>query len=180
MASRRSYQPQTRSTGQPSGLQHLLDVLPWFVLALLVLPVVVGLAPGLVGGDYSFVVQSGSMSPAIMTGDLVVVERVDPATIVPGDVVTYITLDSAPVTHRVVGVEEAPTGDIQFVTKGDANDISDDPVPANYVLGRVTLVIPYLGHLLLFGSTPFGFVTLVLAVPVTHYVLSTALKALRQ
>jgi signal peptidase len=181
MASRRRTTTPTYNSHRGSALQALLDVLPWLLLSLLVLPVVVGLAPGLVGGDYSFVVQSGSMSPAIATGDLVVVQTVDPADIGPGDVVTYVTTThSDPVTHRVVGVEASPTGERLFVTQGDANDIPDDPVPASNVLGRVTLVLPYLGHLLLFGATPVGFVTLVLAVPLTHFVLSTALKSVRR
>lgn len=182
MVTRRTQTVKRRTVGRPAGLQRLLNWLPWLVLALLITPVGLTLVPGVVGGDHTFVVLTGSMAPAIAVGDIVVVERVDPAAIAVGDVVTFLPADDAlPVTHRVVAVTETEAGERLFATKGDANEVADaDPVPASSLYGRVRLVVPALGHVLLFGRTTVGLVTLVLAVPTTHFLLSTLLKRVKQ
>jgi signal peptidase len=132
----------------------------WVALSLLVAVVasfVVFAVPGVVGAEHSFVVLSGSMSPAIDPGDVVVVDRTDPSTIDEGDVITFVRGDSeTPTTHRVVGVRGS-NGRFTFETKGDANEDPDpQPVPESSVLGRVVLTIPYIGHVIRFANTAVG------------------------
>ena len=50
-------------------------------------------------------------------------------------------------THRVVGVGFGSEGERLFVTRGDANDVDDEPVRAVQVRGVVAYSVPYLGHL---------------------------------
>ncbi|QFU84636.1 signal peptidase I [Natronorubrum aibiense] len=135
------------------------------LLIALVVPFVIYAVPGVIGAEYSFVVLSGSMAPAIEAGDVVVVADRDPATIETADVITYVRgSEETPVTHRVVGVEETEAG-LAFETKGDANsDVDASLVPAANVLGVVVLTIPYIGYAIQAVSTPLGFVLLV-AVP---------------
>lgn len=101
----------------------------------LVLLLVVLAAPAT--GHRLLVVRSGSMSPTLLPGDLVVSRSCPAATLAPGRIVTF----SAPglggdlVTHRVVDVQR--TGDTVAVeTRGDANSGSEHwQVPASATLG---------------------------------------------
>lgn len=104
------------------------------------------------------------MEPAIGTGDVVIVERAAPATIETGDVITFVPDGQPPpTTHRVVSKTEQD-GVIRFETKGDANEQPDaEPVVENELVGRVTLVIPYVGYVIQFASTSMGFFALVAA-----------------
>src|SRR5688572_678033 len=81
----------------------------------------------LFAGLRPFVVRSGSMEPAIDTGDVVVSRPVHPDQLGPGDVVTFRdpTRSAELVTHRVVEVSRQ--GDqYAFVTKGDANTATEE------------------------------------------------------
>jgi signal peptidase len=106
----------------------------------------------------AFVVVSGSMAPALHTGDLVVVEPGSTGDYRPGDVITYREAARGRITHRVVGRTE--TGD--YRTRGDANRVDDsDPVPASAIDGRVRWVVPFAGRpFLWFGQGPAGLVRL--------------------
>lgn len=140
------------------------EVLLVVALVAAVLPFVVYAAPSLVGGEDSYVVRSGSMEPAIHTGDVVVVADARPADIETGDVITF-TPDGQgpPTTHRVVSIREND-GVTYFRTKGDANAAPDaEPVVENELVGKVTLVLPYVGYVISFAGTTAGFLTLVAA-----------------
>lgn len=133
---------------------------------------VVQAVPGVIGADASYVVLSGSMEPDISPGDAVIVKSSDPANIESGDVITFErSADSTPVTHRVVEVVDTEDGPA-FRTKGDANENADPAlVPADSVTGEVWMVIPYLGHVVLFANTPQG-IALLVGLPVGSFVLS--------
>lgn len=154
--------------GLPSSgtlpLRRVFDVLLVLALVLVVVPFVVYASPSLVGAEDSYVVRSGSMEPAIGTGDVVIVERAAPAAIETGDVITFVPDGQPPpTTHRVVSKTEQD-GVIRFETKGDANEQPDaEPVVENELVGRVTLVIPYVGYVIQFASTSMGFFALVAA-----------------
>ena len=143
------------------------------ILALLIVGVfVVQAVPGVIGADASYVVLSGSMEPEISSGDAVIVKSVDPADIESGDVITFVRAgESTPVTHRVVEVVDSEE-DLAFRTKGDANDAPDPaPVPAENVTGEVWIVLPYVGHVVMFANTSGGMALLV-GLPVVAFVVS--------
>ena len=133
-------------------------VLAVYVLGLLGLAAAAYLAPGFGFGLYA--VRSASMSPAIQVGDLIVEERVDPAVIREGDVITLDTGRGATVTHRVQSVTPNDSGPY-FGTKGDANALPD-PVAtlAGQVRGRVVGDVRLLGFVLLVLSVPSGLLAL--------------------
>jgi signal peptidase len=103
-----------------------------------------------VGGHLLLVVLSGSMSPAIQTGDLLVdraVSAPEAATLRVGQVVTVHRGDSV-VTHRIAEVVLSPGG-VSYVTKGDANASPDgEPVGPGEVVGTVSFRVPLLGSAL--------------------------------
>ncbi|NOZ88708.1 MAG: hypothetical protein GXO15_02140, partial [Crenarchaeota archaeon] len=57
-------------------------------------------------GYYPLAVATGSMEPLLEPGDLVVVKRVPPEAVEPGDVVAYLAGDGSIVVHRVVRIED--------------------------------------------------------------------------
>ena len=106
-------------------------------------------------GFSAAVVVTGSMSPAIEPGDLVVCRSSADYTV--GDVITFRSGTSL-VTHRIVG--SAENG---YTTKGDANNVADaDPVPNGAIVGRVVFTVPKLGIFIEKLRTPLGMTVLVL------------------
>lgn len=117
---------------------------------LFALPAVPYMAPYLAGADDAFVVLSGSMEPVYDVGDIVFVERVSPAAVGVGDVITFRLEPGSTtlVTHRVIAVEETAAGP-SFRTQGDANEDPDPaPVAAENLVGRVAFAMPLYGHFL--------------------------------
>ena len=140
------------------NFRRVANGIGFLVMLALVVPFVVFGAPGVVGADHSFVVLSGSMEPEISAGDVVLVAETDPSAIGEGDVVTFVRSDeAAPVTHRVIGIEEQG-GSLAFETQGDANAEPDAGlVPEENLIGTVLLTIPFIGYVIQFVNTPAGF-----------------------
>ena len=103
-------------------VKKLLQLLSTILVALVVL-----LAVALVGvrlaGIRTFTVLSGSMEPTYHVGSLIYVKKVDPTTIRPGQVITFMLDENTVATHRVVEVvpDEDDPSTLRFRTKGDAN-----------------------------------------------------------
>lgn len=115
-------------------------------------------APYLVGGS-SFTVMSGSMTPAIRTGDVVVESRLAARDANVGDVVTFRDPEGSHrlITHRVRRLRLGANGIVSLVTKGDdANAVQRWSVPADGSIGLVRLRIPFLGYALWGTRQPLG------------------------
>lgn len=99
----------------------------------------------------TLVFTSGSMAPAIRTGDLAVTRPVALDRLSPGDVVSVLDARGARVTHRVVGID---AGRHLLVLKGDANAVTDPlPYPADRA-DRVLVAVPAGGYVLTWLSSP--------------------------
>ncbi len=88
------------------------------------------------------VITSGSMSPNLRVGDIIMTESHPDQLVGQRSVVTFQRADQI-ITHRVfeVQVEERT-----YITKGDANPTPDtDVVPADSVIGVGRLVVPIIG-----------------------------------
>jgi signal peptidase I len=109
-------------------------------------------------------VMSGSMEPAIQTGDVVVSRQVHPAEVQRGDIVSFRDRERGGllVTHRVRTITRK--GDkFTFVTKGDANNSSERwSVAATDRIGHTMYRLPALGRALAFAHTRKGIVLLVM------------------
>jgi signal peptidase len=93
-------------------------------------------------------VLSGSMEPALHTGDLVISKRIAPLDARVGDVVTFRdpNREGQSVTHRVRSVR-AQGRKVVFVTKGDANNASERwRISERGKVGRAVYRIPALGR----------------------------------
>lgn len=98
-----------------------------------------------IAGIQAYAVTSGSMEPAIHTGDMVYVRKQKFEQIMEGDVLTFTINDGKMVvTHRVL---EKSDSDQSFLTQGDANGQPDGKrVGYEDVLGTVWVVIPGMGY----------------------------------
>ncbi|MCL2859959.1 MAG: signal peptidase I [Oscillospiraceae bacterium] len=90
-------------------------------------------------------VATGSMIPNINIGDVVIIERIDPAKVKINDVVEYST-EIKSFVHRVVEIQRKSDG-LYFITKGD-NNLVNDPAPVfqNQIVGKVIFRIPLVGY----------------------------------
>ena len=79
------------------------------------------------------IVVSGSMEPAIGTGDLLIATRVDTADLTVGDIVSLPSdLTHKLVTHRIISIEPIGNDRWQIEMRGDANTTKDI---APYIVG---------------------------------------------
>ncbi len=100
------------------------------------------------------VIISGSMSPEIEVGDIVLVKRILPEEVQLNDVIMFRE-DSVRISHRVIDVKEDERGLPLFVTKGDANNSPDsDPVIAEQLLGKVVQIVPKVGWITIMLRNP--------------------------
>ncbi|HET9858233.1 MAG TPA: signal peptidase I, partial [Nocardioidaceae bacterium] len=84
-------------------------------------------------------VLTGSMTPQISVGSVVLVRPVDTRTLQVGDIATYQAEPGKEefITHRIVDIDTS-TEPTSFTFKGDANKGPDiDPVPAGAIRGEV-------------------------------------------
>lgn len=101
------------------------------------------------------VVLSGSMEPVLSENDVIIVRPAESYDI--GDIVVY---DSGRdmIVHRIIEKD----GDT-VTTKGEANNIPDEPINVKAVKGRVVFSIPYVGVVVKAFRSPIGMIVIILA-----------------
>lgn len=136
-------------TGQRRGpVKFAVSLVGWVLLgALLAMVLGASLLPRLLGA-VPLAVLSGSMEPTFSAGDLVISKPVEPTEIRIGDMVTFQPESDNPalVTHRVVAKSVGEGGVVGFTTRGDANQVDDDPIGGVQVRGKVLYTLPWVGH----------------------------------
>lgn len=99
-----------------------------------------------------FTVQSGSMSPVISPGDLILIREESNYRV--GDIITFTDpfLAKKTTTHRIVEINHLNNKQL-YITKGDANSVNDPHlIESSLVLGRVFKKVDRLGFVLDFVS----------------------------
>lgn len=89
------------------------------------------------GGDLSFKVVSGSMSPMIEVGDVVTIGRVNHTRVRIGDIVAFLD-DQNVVVHRIIGKSRS-NQQLSFYHRGDTS-ASSGKIIAQNLIGRVLIV----------------------------------------
>lgn len=100
----------------------------------------------------NYVVLTGSMEPSISPGDYVTILKVNKDKLKKGDVVTY-KKDGVSVTHKIVSID----GDT-VITKGTANNIADNPITKDDIIGKCIFKIPKVGYIMKFMSSLSGLI----------------------
>ena len=140
-------EPQSEDTKkQHLGIKKALSISGYLVAILLI--VFAGFS--FTGNVKARIVLTGSMSPAISVGDVIVTVPITQKAPQIDDVIAYQAKrfngeNVAVFSHRIIG------GDIEngFIVKGDANKSPDPQKPkAADILGVVLFTIPFVGNLL--------------------------------
>ena len=84
-----------------------------------------------------FEVATGSMSPTINVGDVVIVKITKE--VYEDDIIVYKDGENF-ITHRLISKD-----DDKLITKGDANNTEDNPIEESDVLGKVVNTISHIG-----------------------------------
>ncbi len=124
--------------------RRVMDLI--FTVITVVIIIISGVALiGQLAGFHLFSVESGSMTPAYPVDSLIIVKEVEPESIQPGDVITFVAnADGMAVTHRVVSTDPVKR---TFTTRGDANGVDDAaPVLWKNTVGKVVFGIPLFGR----------------------------------
>ena len=95
---------------------------------------------------HAIVIASGSMTPKILKGDVVVIEKVpNKKDIDVGEVIAY-KYNKIIVVHRLVKKIKVD-GEYIYYSKGDANnDIDNYKITEDMIIGVVNIKIPYIGY----------------------------------
>lgn len=117
-------------------------------------------------GAQAYVVQSDSMAPEFAAGDVIFSEEVNPEELVAGDIITFISRDSASygqtITHCIRKVT-THNGELAFITYGIATGVDDGtPAAASDVLGRYAFRIAGLGSFFEFLKSVPGYIVCIL------------------
>jgi len=126
-------------------------------------------------------------------GDMIIIQGVNPTNLSAdypnSDIIVFHNPKNPSdlIVHRIASKEVSGNGTIYFITKGDGNgspwpgtpDLTDPwgPVSQNFVVGKVVMRIPWLGHLVLFMKwvveRPLGWaiiITLIILLVVIEYI----------
>ena len=113
-----------------------------------------------------YIVQSGSMSPTIQKGSLLLVKQGH--TYSKGDIITF-SKNGQTITHRIERKQKASK---MYVTKGDGNkNVDKNRVLLSEIQGKAVLWLPYIGYLGLLARTPIGFLALIIAPAIVLIIL---------
>jgi signal peptidase I, archaeal type len=105
-------------------------------------------------GYTQVIVISGSMIPTLEIGDILIVHEQKSYGL--NDIVTYKG-ETKLITHRIVEIKGN-----DYVTKGDFNNTTDDPISPSIVEGKVVGRIHGLGGIVFFLRTSFGILITIL------------------
>ncbi len=165
----------TTSKKNRGTFQKILSILAYVLISVIALATVAliyiaiqsraaGSTPS-IRGYQMLKVLSGSMEPAIHTGSVIIIKEAIDAPLKTGDIVTFRSAeyDSMLVTHRIIALEESDTGDLTYITRGDANDANDlSALEPSKIQGIMLFSIPLLGYVLDFMQSREGLLFLVI------------------
>ena len=112
-------------------------------------------------------VLTDSMSPTFNSGDLIIIQRCDPATLQKDDIITFHTIINNEYTLNTHRIHEILTegGVRSYVTKGDNNAIADTHIIADGdIVGKYVFRLAGVGKVMDFLSSSLGFL-LVIVLP---------------
>ena len=115
------------------------------------------------------IVDGSSMYPTLQNGDIVYFHSVaNASSIANGTIIVFVQGNTGSlfdglvrpvVIHRVVGEVIQADGYVNYVTKGDNNDVNDPFLTrSDHVLGIASQSIPKVGLLILFLKSPQGLI----------------------
>jgi len=130
--------------GSPGSVaQFFVGLVATFVAATAMSLAVIAVVVSMLTGWDPVALTSGSMSPGLRTGDIVIAQPHDGRGLGPGTIVVFDDpARPGRITHRIVAVNPDDT----YTTKGDAQPRLDStPLHPEGVIGVARVVVPYVG-----------------------------------
>ena len=94
---------------------------------------------------YALSIATGSMSPEIKIGDVVIVEKIENKNELKEGQVIAFNYHGVTVVHRLVEIVEEK-GENYYYTKGDDNKGKDNYIVyEDMIIGKIVVKIPYIG-----------------------------------
>jgi len=157
--------------------QIIINTVSWFFIAAFVIGFFITAISNfnVIGGYKSLIVQSGSMEPTIMTGDVIIVAQA--SSYRQNEVITFYDIDGYLTTHRIFEIVSGSSP--RYVTKGDANRVQDNnEVSLTQIIGKVILTIPKLGYFIGFTRSKIGLIIFIL-VPAALIIIDEVIRIIK-
>lgn len=116
-----------------------------------------------------FEVATGSMSPTIEVGDVVITKLTKEVN--ANDIIVYMDGKDI-ITHRLI----EKNGD-KIITRGDANNSEDKPIEEKMIIGEVVKIIPQLGTWQQILSSPEVLVLIVILILILSVIYAYTSKS---
>ncbi len=116
-----------------------------------------------------FEVATGSMSPTIKVGDVVITKLTKE--VKENDIIVYIDGNNI-ITHRLI----EKNGN-KIITRGDANNSEDKPIEEKMIIGEVVKIIPQLGTWQQILSSPEILVLIVILILILSVIYAYTSKS---
>lgn len=161
------------------GLSIALIVLEVLIIIFLVISKVQGNPPTLFGHQMYFI-RTGSMSPYLEPGDVIISKKYDGGDLIAGkdgDVVTYygnVGNKVEMITHRVIKIDGE-----KIITQGDYNNIADAPITKDdieAVMVHKTVIVDKIYKII---STTWGF-WLFIFTPIALLIISEIVSLVKE
>ena len=125
-----------------------------------------------------FRIETGSMVPNYLVGDVILVKECDINNLKPGDNITYNGLTGdvkgKTITHQIVAVN-TENSKITIRTKGIANNVADPEIDGSQVIGKVIVILNILTWLTKFINNKYIFYFFII-VPLTIWIFFNVIK----
>ena len=160
-------------------LSAALVIFEVIIIIFLVISKVQGNPPTLFGHQMYFI-RTGSMSPYLEPGDVIISKKYNGGELVAGDngdVVTYrgeVGGNADLITHRVIEVD----GD-KVITQGDANNIADSAITKNEIEAVMVYKAVIIDKVYKIISTTWGFWLLIFA-PIALLIVSEIVSLVKE
>lgn len=102
----------------------------------------------------SYVILSDSMKPAMDPGDVIFIKKINVDNLKAGDIITF-QKEEFIATHRIIKFE-----DKSIITQGDNNNLADDPLTKENVIGKYMFKVPKIGYFYSFVWSPIGIIVI--------------------
>lgn len=161
------------------ALSIVLIVFEVLIIVFLVVSKVQGNPPTLFGHQMYFI-RTGSMSPYLEPGDVIISKKYDGGELVAGndgDVVTYygdVNGNVEMITHRVVEIDGE-----KIVTKGDFNNTVDSPITKNDIEAVMVYKTVVIDKIYMIISSTWGFWLLIFT-PIALLIVSEIVSLVKE
>lgn len=125
-----------------------------------------------ISGYQALYIATGSMSPALMPGDLIITRQTDTMSLAPGDIIVY-NVSGRKICHRIISIS---SHDGIIITKGDANAKADSPIKSSDNLQFVCFRIPFAGYPFAFLQNKAFLAVLVISILMCCFLYKTIRK----